>query len=95
MTTSGALSEEKKCPCSAFERIVRLGGLGQRSNHRQVRLVFVTQLGDEADIRIGLEHVWQMLDLLSALLRRECGFRLEQGHCVLDHGQSSADRGGM
>src|SRR5580658_11308979 len=51
-------------PLHAFEGVSRLRGSGQRRDHGEMRLVFVAQFGDEADVRRRFKHVWQMLDLL-------------------------------
>ena len=71
------------------ERVVRFGGRRQRGNHRQVRLVFVAQFGDEANVRIGLKHIRQVLDFAVASVRPGCGFRRVQVRCVLPRDRSS------
>ena len=55
--------EEMSLHC--FERVVRLGRSRQRRHHGQMRLVFVAQLGDEANVGIRFQHVRQVLDLLA------------------------------
>ena len=64
--TSGLASDEKKLPCIAVESIiVVLGRERNAGHHGQVRFVLKTDLRNEPNIGVGLDHAGDLLDLPS------------------------------